>query len=91
MKFNTEISERIWLQWYGDEDPEFEEPYDAGDVYWCVEKVNDHDVEYIRKDLFDKFGGHTAECAWHKWRTTTTGAKGKCDCGFDKYESKSGS
>jgi len=41
--------ERIWLQW---EEHDF---YDGGEVItWCENKINDSDVEYIRKDIYDK-------------------------------------
>ena len=39
----------IWLQW---EEHDF---YNDGEVItWCKDKINDSDVEYIRKDVYDK-------------------------------------
>ena len=39
----------IWLQW---EEHDF---YNDGEVItWCKDKINDSDVEYIRKDIYDK-------------------------------------
>ena len=41
--------ERIWLQW---EEHGF---YGSGEVItWCENKINDSDIEYIRKDIYDK-------------------------------------
>ena len=52
--------ERIWLQYYGDGDPEYDGPVDFDEMYWCQDKVNEHDIEYVKAELLAKFGGHTA-------------------------------
>lgn len=40
--------EKIYLQWF---DPiDFQE---AEEVTWCVDMINDHDPEYVRKDVHD--------------------------------------
>ena len=36
--------ETIYLQW---------QDYEGEDVTWCVDKINETDVEYVRKDLYD--------------------------------------
>jgi len=46
----AEIPDRIWVQWYG-EDEFADDPLDATvdeAVTWCVDKINEHDVEYVR-------------------------------------------
>lgn len=45
--------ERIFLQWYGDADPDVEGDSDPNteDVTWCAENIYEHDVEYVRADL----------------------------------------
>ena len=52
----AEIPERIWVQWYGDD--EFaDEPLDATvdeAVTWCVDKINEHDVQYVKVDALDE-------------------------------------
>ena len=45
------IPKRIYLQ-LGPEKPERGDKFaDYGDVTWCVDKINAHDVEYIRADV----------------------------------------
>jgi hypothetical protein len=41
---------RIWLQFYGDEQPTFHrgEKVNSQDVTWCSDQINEHDVEYVR-------------------------------------------
>ena len=39
--------ERIWLQFYDVYYPDEE----AGEITWCIENVNETDVEYIRADI----------------------------------------
>lgn len=39
---------RIWLQYYGDGNPEYDGPVDFDEMCWCSDKVNKHDVEYVR-------------------------------------------
>lgn len=36
---------RIYLQWYGDEEPHEDEVFE---VSWCEDKIYKHDIEYIR-------------------------------------------
>lgn len=43
--------ERVWLQYFGDAEPEHDARISHSDVSWCAEKVFDHDIEYIRLDL----------------------------------------
>jgi hypothetical protein len=41
--------DRIWLQWYGNADPEFETgEINVDDVSWCLDKIFEHDIEYVR-------------------------------------------
>ena len=40
----------IWLQWYGDADPDEAGEPDHEDVTWCEDKINDSDVEYVSAD-----------------------------------------
>ena len=47
--------ERIFLQLHGDDDPDLEDgPFVdcTNDVSWCWESIFEHDVEYVRLDLF---------------------------------------
>ena len=46
--------ERIWLQCYGDGDPEYDGPVDFDEMYWCQDKVNEHDVGYVRVDALEE-------------------------------------
>lgn len=39
----------LWLQYYGDAEPE-DTPVDSNDVSWCVDKIFDHDIKYIRAE-----------------------------------------
>lgn len=46
------VPDRIWLQWHGDADPEYEMgEVSEGDVSWCRDKIFQYDVEYVRADL----------------------------------------
>lgn len=52
---------QIYLQWYGDEDPNFlaeseKESIDpnTGEVSWWLEKIHPHDIAYVRRDLFEE-------------------------------------
>ncbi len=38
--------ERIWLQFYDEFDGE-----ESEDITWCVDHINETDVEYVRADL----------------------------------------
>jgi len=40
----TDAPVRIYLQWMPGE----------GEVTWCVEEINEDDIEYTRKDIADK-------------------------------------
>lgn len=49
----------IFLQWV--------EPDEEEGVTWCQDKINDTDVEYIRKDVHDKeMEGYLTLIAHHK-------------------------
>jgi len=41
--------EKIYLQWYTEDCPE----NCRDEVTWCWDKIEETDVEYIRKDLYD--------------------------------------
>ncbi len=44
------IPRMIWVQWYGDGEPE-DGIFDEGDgVTWCVDKINKHDVCYVTEE-----------------------------------------
>ena len=48
------IPEKIYLQ----VDPENENPNDFNDLHevtWCQDKINDNDIEYIRKDKIEEY------------------------------------
>ena len=51
---HTPIPEIIYLQWYGDEDPEClteaERQRDPtiDEVSWCLERIFEYDIEYIQ-------------------------------------------
>ena len=36
-----------------DNEPDFSERFNES-ICWCCDKITKHDVEYIRKDLYDK-------------------------------------
>jgi len=44
------IHKKIYLQVWGDGDPEFDEPADLDEQYWCNDKVNEHDVAYVLEE-----------------------------------------
>ena len=49
--------ETIYLQWYGDVDPELvdhEPDVDPSGASWCWEQIFPADIEYVRKDSADK-------------------------------------
>ena len=46
----TAIPERIYLQWYDDDDGTLES---LNETTWCVDKINADDVEYMLADLVD--------------------------------------
>lgn len=46
-----EIPKRIFIQQF--EDPKTEGFQTGEEVTWCVDQINDNDVEYVRKDLYD--------------------------------------
>lgn len=55
--------ERIWLQ-HGEEDaiPDFHEAYSGyGEITWCQDSVDPHNVEYVRADLFEQLQQRIAE------------------------------
>lgn len=41
--------EKIYLQFYGDQEPS-SEPTEVGDVTWCQDSIWEHDVLYLRSD-----------------------------------------
>lgn len=43
---------RIFLQWFGENYADHEGPPDT--TTWCEDKINDDDVEYVRKDRIEK-------------------------------------
>ena len=48
--------ETIYLQWYGDVDPELvdhEPDVDPSGASWCWEQIFPADIEYVRKDAVD--------------------------------------
>lgn len=50
--------ELIYLQWYGNVDPEFmaeseKQAMRPDAASWWCEQIHPYDIEYIRKDLFD--------------------------------------
>tara|TARA_R110002020_G_scaffold213427_1_gene420187 strand:- start:743 stop:940 length:198 start_codon:yes stop_codon:yes gene_type:complete len=49
---SKQIPDKIFIQQY--EDPEIVGFQSGVDVTWCVDKINDHDVEYVRKDKYKK-------------------------------------
>ena len=55
------IPERIWLQVYGDEDPELGLPPDDWETTWCEDKINDSDVEYVLASKFEELEAKFAE------------------------------
>ena len=50
--FQNSPPKRIWLQWWGDIDPDKDsQPFDTGDgITWCKDKIFNTDIEYILKD-----------------------------------------
>jgi hypothetical protein len=40
---------QIWLQWYGDSDPDDHDERPS-DVTWCDDEIFPHDVAYVRAD-----------------------------------------
>ncbi len=52
---NTGPPETIYLQYYGDADPEdfseHEDPIESGEVTFCREQIFEHDFAYVRRDL----------------------------------------
>ena len=81
---------RIWLQWYGDGDPdEPGEPEHEG-ITWCQDKINDHDIEYVRwswreradaieeaaKNLIAQKGRHNTEQAYKRLVEAVNGSIG---------------
>ena len=44
----NDVPRLIYLQWYGDGDPEAEVgPVSENDVTWCRERIFKHDIEFI--------------------------------------------
>lgn len=52
------IPERVFLQWYGDQEPH-DDPVD--EVSWCDCIVYKHDVEYVRSDKLTAAQAEIAE------------------------------
>jgi hypothetical protein len=53
------IPETIYLQWFGDYDPDLLgqsdlDGVDPDGVCWCWEQIFPHDIEYVRKESADK-------------------------------------
>ena len=46
----SDAPERIWLQWWGDGDPDEPGEVYLDEVTWQDERIFDHDVEFVRKD-----------------------------------------
>ena len=48
--------DKVYLQYYGDGDPEIEEPADIddNDATWCRDKIFTHDVPYVRQSTADE-------------------------------------
>jgi hypothetical protein len=66
----------------GDCDEEFDWVYHEG-VTWCTDKIDDTDIEYIRKDVYDarikqleEVLRNSLRCGWHSM-------EGSIDCTFD--------
>lgn len=51
MSDEQQAPQRIWLQWYGWSE----------ENTWCVDKINDEDVEYIRADAVDELEANHEE------------------------------
>ena len=49
-----ETPEKIYLQWPDQEPPEGSSEIDPEYITWCQDRIEDHDVEYVRKDLLDQ-------------------------------------
>jgi len=90
----AKLPERIWLQWYGEGTPEEGGPPCIDEeITWCVDKIWDHDIEYIRPEQLKadlaKFGGHAAYCA-SSWLVepegVVTGEHRLCDCGWQEVQ-----
>lgn len=53
------IPETIYLQWFGDYDPDMlseleRDAIDPDGASWCWEQIFTHDIEYVRKESADK-------------------------------------
>lgn len=71
---------KIWLQWHGDGNPDEPGEPDPADVTWCQDKINEHDIEYVRwtwrersdaievaaKNLISQKGRHNTEQAYKR-------------------------
>jgi hypothetical protein len=70
---NESPPDRIFLQWYGDEDPKnVRVAPDDGDVTWCNSRVFNHDIEYVRVSIHDELREQVNAKYWQKVREQNT-------------------
>jgi hypothetical protein len=48
-----ETPEKIYLQWPDQEPPEGSSEIDPAYITWCQDRIEDHDVKYVRSDLIE--------------------------------------
>jgi len=48
---HTKEPEVIFLQWYGDSEP-YNGEINSSDVSWCIDKIYEHDIQYVRHDIY---------------------------------------
>lgn len=63
----VDAPEKIYLQWHGDGDPEFETgEVSEGDVTWCRDKIFKHDIPYILQSTADERVREARREVWEK-------------------------
>lgn len=45
----NEPPRKIYLQFYGDSETDDIGPVDDGDVTWCIDRINNSDIVYVRE------------------------------------------
>ena len=55
----------IWLQWYGDGDPDDGEPESTENITWCADKIFPEDIEYVHAgEIRRALMGHRLSELW---------------------------
>jgi hypothetical protein len=68
MSNTQQIPKRIFLQVFGEDEVDLDNPYcDGEEITWSAERINDSDIEYERASLCNQGAALTAEKIRDEW------------------------